>query len=92
MLDFTGQTVIVTSAAENRGQAIARWLSRLRASPTLADMQKASLEFSGADVRTREGCDEIAGQALTRFDRIDGLANTVGKFRTRSIAEGTSDD
>jgi NAD(P)-dependent dehydrogenase (short-subunit alcohol dehydrogenase family) len=105
MPDFSGQTIVVTGAGGNLGQAIARTLARVGANLVLADMQPGPVEalaaglgaertasVAGADVRTSEGCTRIVETALARFGRIDGLANTVGTFRVRDVADGAADD
>lgn len=104
MLDFAGQTIIVTGASGNLGAAIARLLSRHGAQLVLADMSAQKIaalreelaspvaEVADADVRTAAGCAKIADAALGRFGRIDGLANTVGGFKLASITAGASDD
>ena len=104
MLDFTGQTIIVTGAAGNLGAALAETLTRLGAHLALADMrEEALLEVKrrlrgepllivGADVRTTEGAERIARDCLTRFGRIDGLANTVGAFKLTNVADGAAND
>lgn len=104
MLEFTGQTVIVTGAAGNLGSAIAETLARLGASLALADMREDNLQqlaariggdpllLAGADVRSKTGAQKIVDGCRARFGRIDGLANTVGTFKTAQVAEGAADD
>lgn len=103
--DFEGQTIIVTGAGGNLGKAIATTLAEAGANLVLADVEptpiaalaaafgaERALAIPGADVRIAEGCAKIADGALARFGRIDGLANTVGTFRVRDVAEGAADD
>jgi NAD(P)-dependent dehydrogenase (short-subunit alcohol dehydrogenase family) len=104
MLDFAGQSIIVTGAAGNLGAAIAQTLARLGANLTLSDMREAPLQhvaagiggtpllIAGADVRTKEGARRVADACHARFGRVDGLANTVGTFKTATIVEGAADD
>lgn len=104
MLDFSGQTIIVTGATGNLGSAITRLLSRHGAQMVLADMSAEKLaglarelagpvvEVANADVRTAEGCAAIAEGALKRFGCIHGLANTVGGFKLAGITGGAADD
>lgn len=104
MLDFSGQTIIITGATGNLGAAIARLLSRLGAQLLIADISAEKVaaltrelpgpvaEVANADVRTAAGCAAIADGALTRFGRIDGLANTVGGFKLASITAGAAED
>lgn len=104
MLDFTGQTIIVTGAAGNLGAAIAESLARLGASLALADMREEPLRqiaeriggdpvvVAGADVRSRDGATRIVQGCHARFGRIDGLANTVGTFKTTKVIDGAAED
>ena len=104
MLDFTGQTIIVTGAAGNLGAAIAEMLARCGAHLALADMREEPLKpiavriggnpliIADADVRTKEGATRIVEQCRARFGRIDGLANTVGTFKTANVIDGAADD
>lgn len=104
MIDFTGQAVIVTGAAGNLGQAIARRLALLGADLVLADVRAEPLEAlaaelkrpialaPGLDLRTADGCARLAEAATARFGRIDGLANTVGTFKTTDVAAGAASD
>lgn len=105
MPDFTGQTIIITGAGGNLGRAIVNALSQAGANLVLADVQPGPIEtlaaslsaeriltVPGADVRTAEGCASIVTAALARFGSIAGLANTVGTFRVRNVAEGAADD
>lgn len=104
MLDFTGQTIIVTGATGNVGAALAETLARLGASLALADMREAPLReladriggaplvIAGADVRDKDGAQRIARECQARFSRIDGLANTVGTFKHGNIHEDAAGD
>jgi NAD(P)-dependent dehydrogenase (short-subunit alcohol dehydrogenase family) len=104
MLDFAGQTIIVTGAAGNLGAALAEMLARLGAHLALADMREEGLLevkrrlrgepllIAGADVRTAEGAERIARDCLALFGRIDGLANTVGTFKMTNVADGAAND
>lgn len=104
MLDFSGQTIIVTGATGNLGAAIARLLSRHGGQLVIADVSAERVaalgrelgspvaEVANADVRTAAGCASIADAALGRFGRIDGLANTVGGFKLAGITAGAADD
>lgn len=104
MLDFANQTIIVTGAAGNLGAAIAAALARRGANLAISDLSEeplkqlaaaiggAPLIVAGADARTGEGATRIAQECHTRFGRVDGLANTVGAFKTANVAEGAADD
>lgn len=104
MLDFTGQTIIVTGAAGNLGAAIAETLGRLGASLALADVREEPLKqaaahiggepliVAGADVRTKDGASRIVQECRARFGKVDGLANTVGTFKTTNVVDGAAED
>lgn len=104
MLDFAGQTIIITGAAGNLGGAIAETLARLGANLALADMREeplkelaariggAPLLIADADVRSKDGAQRIPHETLAKFKRIDGLANTVGTFKMTNVNEGAADD
>lgn len=101
-MNFQGQTIIVTGAAGNLGAAIAQTLAKRGATLVLADRDQAALDavaagiapsailVAGADVRTAEGCRQIVDAAGANV--VHGLANTVGGFRTRDLADGASSD
>lgn len=67
MLDFTGQTIIVTGAAGNLGAAIAETLGRLGANLALADMREEPVQHLAA---------RIAGDPL--YGRIVHIAAGAG--------------
>lgn len=104
MPDFTGQTIIVTGAAGNLGAAIAETLGRLGASLALADVREEPLKqaaahiggdpliVAGADVRTKDGAARIVQECRARFGTVDGLANTVGTFKTTNVVDGAAED
>jgi NAD(P)-dependent dehydrogenase (short-subunit alcohol dehydrogenase family) len=104
MLDFTGQTIIVTGATGNVGAAVAETLARLGANLALADMREAPLQelaeriggapliIASADVRDKDGAQRIARECQARFSRIDGLANTVGTFKLANVHQDAAGD
>lgn len=104
MLDFTDETILVTGAAGNLGSAIAERLAQLGANLALADMREEPLKqiatrlggepliIAGADVRAKDGAMRIVQECHARYGRIDGLANTVGIFKTANVADGAAED
>jgi NAD(P)-dependent dehydrogenase (short-subunit alcohol dehydrogenase family) len=103
-MDLNGQAIVVTGAAGNLGYAIAEALASRGASLVLADRNREALEalaarvapealiVDGADVRTSEGCGAIVEAALRRFGAVHGLANTVGTFKMRAVADEAAED
>lgn len=104
MIDFSGQTVVVTGAGGNLGRAAATLLARLGADLVLADQRDDAIEavsrdlgaarvaaIAGQDVRTRGGAQAVAERALSAFGRIDALVNTVGSFQVAPVAAGAAD-
>ncbi len=95
MFDFSGRVVLVTGAAGNLGEAVARAFGEAGAQLVLLDRGPDRLatlhsELAGAqDQLLLAGVDaadeaSVAGAvraALARFGRIDVLANTVGGWR-----------
>ena len=95
MFDFRDRVVMVTGAAGNLGQAVARAFQVVGATLVLVDRAAARLprlfpELAGTDAHhlatsvdmTDAGAVEAAVQeAIRRFGRIDVLAHTVGGYR-----------
>jgi len=98
------QVVVVTGAAGNLGSAIARAVAERGGVPVLADVRRDPLAalaltlggdpliVDGADVRTPDGCARIVAETLARHGRVDGLANTVGTFKTTDVSAGAAAD
>lgn len=94
MFDLNGRVAIITGAAGNLGQAVARAFARSRARRVLVDRAPDRLarlypEAAGSDeVLLAQGYDlaeelearRLVDQALERFQRIDVLVNAVGGF------------
>jgi len=92
MQDLSGKVVLVTGAAGNLGQAVAKVLSVAGARRVLVDRSGDRLTklYSPPDDDTQmigdiDSTDEAAvarmvDSALKRFGRIDALVNTIGGF------------
>jgi len=104
MASLANEVIIVTGAAGNLGGAIARVVAARGARLALCDVRREPLEklaaeigapdallIDGADVRTQDGADRIADETRAKFGRIDGLANTVGTFKTAPITAAAAD-
>ena len=94
-MDFSGRVALVTGAAGNVGAAIARELAARGARMALVDADKSALSklagelpasaevlgIGGVDLRREADAARVVSETLSRFGRIDVLANTVGTFR-----------
>lgn len=94
MFDLNGKVAIITGAAGNLGQAVARAFARSGARRVLVDRAPDRLarlypQAAGADeVLLAQGYDlaeeldakRLVDKALERFQRIDVLVNAVGGF------------
>jgi NAD(P)-dependent dehydrogenase (short-subunit alcohol dehydrogenase family) len=94
-MEFSGQVVIVTGAGGNVGSAMATVFARNGARLVLVDMSAAGIQtiaevlppgtetlaLDGIDLRREADASRVAKEAVSRFGRIDALANTVGTFR-----------
>jgi NAD(P)-dependent dehydrogenase (short-subunit alcohol dehydrogenase family) len=95
MFDFTDDVVIVTGAAGNLGQAVARAFHRAQAKLVLVDRSPDRLQqiypewvdspdsylATGVDLVDSDAVERMVKTALERFGQIDVLANTVGGYR-----------
>jgi len=90
-MNFKGQTVMITGAAGNLGQAVAAAFAVAGANLALLDLNDASLakvQTAGAGDVLRQRVDlsdpaSIAGAigaAIARFGRVDALCNLAGGF------------
>ncbi len=87
------QTVIVTGAAAGIGQAFAMHSAENGANVVVADIGPAEetmsmLDKAGyaahyvrADVSDQASVEKMAGEAIARFGRVDGLVNNAAYFR-----------
>lgn len=92
MTDLTGETAIVTGAAQGIGRGIAERLGGAGANVVLADVQDDSVseaveslrsdgvtaEAVGCDVTDRSATDRLARRARDRFGTIEILVNNAG--------------
>jgi 3-oxoacyl-[acyl-carrier protein] reductase len=104
MFELTGQTAIVTGAAQGIGEAIARRLAQAGATVLIADLnleaaQSAARSIGGnafgmrTDVSSAESINACVDEALRRTGRIDVLVNNAGiAGRAAPIWEQTDDD
>ena len=95
MFDFSGRVVMVTGAAGNLGQAVARGFQAADATLVLVDRaadrlsrlfpelagSDAHLLATSVDMTDAAAVEAAVGEAIQRFGRIDVLANTVGGYR-----------
>jgi NAD(P)-dependent dehydrogenase (short-subunit alcohol dehydrogenase family) len=97
------RTVIVTGAAGNLGQAVAKAFADVGANLVLVDLKRESLEkafgsespqrlFASANLLDMAGATGVAQAALERFGRIDVLCNIAGGFRMGETVHETSDE
>lgn len=97
------RVVIVTGAAGNLGQAVARTFADLGAKLVLVDLKRESLQnafesendhrlFAPANLLEMAGATSVAQAALARFGRIDVLCNIAGGFRMGEMVHETSDE
>ncbi|MFN8207466.1 MAG: SDR family oxidoreductase [Bacteroidales bacterium] len=101
ILDLTGKVAIVTGSSKGIGKAIAFELAKLgafvvingrdpaRLSKTLGEIPSPPEHLLGVccDVSTKEGCDQLIGQSIQKFGRIDILVNNVGVSMRGRVGE-----
>jgi 3-oxoacyl-[acyl-carrier protein] reductase len=104
MFELTGQTAIVTGAAQGIGEAIARRLAQAGATVLIADLnfeaaQSVARSIDGnafgmrTDVSSAESINACVDEALRRTGRIDVLVNNAGiAGRAAPIWEQTDED
>jgi NAD(P)-dependent dehydrogenase (short-subunit alcohol dehydrogenase family) len=101
-MDFNGQAVVITGAAGNLGQAVAKAFAALGANLVLIDLRPDALARAfGADTETRvlaptdlldqTQVSATIEKAIERFARIDVLCNIAGGFRMGEAVHETSD-
>ena len=90
-MSFKGQTVVITGAAGNLGQAVAARFAAEGANLALLDLNQAALDnvpTAGSGDVLRQGVDlsdaavisTAIGAVIARFGRIDALCNLAGGF------------
>ena len=99
--DFSGQTVLVTGAAQGIGLEVARYFTQAGATTCLIDfdaveVKKAAAEVGGipltADVSNTEQVEAAVAQAVRETGRIDVLVNNAGILRDRRLWKLTDED
>ncbi len=94
MFDLTGKVVVITGAAGNLGQAVAKAFAHAGARRVLADRAVDRLPrlyphetksddcllVTGIDLAEEAGAGQLIEAAIGRYGRIDVLVNTVGGF------------
>jgi NAD(P)-dependent dehydrogenase (short-subunit alcohol dehydrogenase family) len=102
-LGLERQVVVVTGAASGIGAAIARMLAQERVGGLVLtdrvpdDLARVAEDLSGtvavetlvADLEESASATAIAGAALRRFGRMDGLVNAAGLTNRASFVTGT---
>jgi len=95
MSDFSNRVVMVTGAAGNLGQAVARAFHKAGARLVLVAHKETDLTrilgsvedtdghmlIAPVDVTDLDAVRQAVGEAVRRFGRIDVLVNTVGGYR-----------
>jgi NAD(P)-dependent dehydrogenase (short-subunit alcohol dehydrogenase family) len=101
-MDFNGQAVVITGAAGNLGQVVAKAFAALGANLVLIDLRPDALARAfGAETETRvlaptdlldqTQVSATIEKAIERFARIDVLCNIAGGFRMGEAVHETSD-
>ncbi|MDN0077034.1 SDR family NAD(P)-dependent oxidoreductase [Crenobacter sp. SG2303] len=102
-MDFNKRTVLITGAAGNLGQAVAKAFAERGANLVLLERQQESLVqvygtesahqmFAVADLLDQQQVRHVVQAACDRFGRIDVLCNVAGGFRMGSPVHETSDE
>ncbi len=99
--DFSGQTVIVTGAAQGIGREVARFFSANGANTYLLDVEPASLQEAAeevggvavaADVSKTEAVEAAVEKVIAETGRVDVIVNNAGILRDGVIWKLTDDD
>ena len=102
-MDFSNRTVVITGAAGNLGQALAKGFAGAGANLVLVDLDANRLKSAfGADnekrsliaanLLKREEAQRVIDIARQRFRKIDVLCNIAGGFRMGEAVHETSDE
>jgi NAD(P)-dependent dehydrogenase (short-subunit alcohol dehydrogenase family) len=102
MMDFGGQTVVVTGATGNLGGAVAAAFAQCNANLVLVGRRKDALaaRFGGetdrqlfvvADLAEASQAETVADAAIARYGAIDVLCNIAGGFRMGDPVHATAD-
>ncbi|MGI6853800.1 SDR family NAD(P)-dependent oxidoreductase [Mesorhizobium sp. 1B3] len=90
------KTIIVTGAGGNIGRSYCRGFLDMGANVVAADLNDISTEAQSwgcddrvlvveADVLDQEDCNRMADLAVEKFERVDGLLNNAGFFKSASF-------
>lgn len=101
-MTFRNQTVLVTGAAGQLGQAVSRAFARQGANLVLLGRNQASLAaawgvtnetslFVAADLLDQAQVNEAVAQGVARFGRVDVLCNIAGGFTMGEPVHQTSE-
>ena len=99
-MEFSNQTVVVTGASGNLGDAVARAFATRDANIVLVARHVSALPGVHADRQLAVAADltrqpdaaRVATETLARFGRIDVLCNVAGGFRMGSPVHETTDE
>ena len=95
MFDLHGQVAVITGASGNLGQAVTGAFAGTGASLVLVDRSQGRLQrlfpdlyetgdhffAEGVDLLDPEAVNNMAGESINRYGRIDILVNTAGGYR-----------
>lgn len=102
-MDFSNRTVVITGAAGNLGQALAKGFAAAGANVVLVDLDANRLKSAfgvdnekrslvAANLLKREEAQRVIDVARQRFRKIDVLCNIAGGFRMGEAVHETSDE
>ena len=99
-MEFANQTVIVTGASGNLGDAVARAFAARDANVVLVARHVAALAgvraerqlAVAADLMRQPDAERVATETRARFGRIDVLCNAAGGFRMGAPVHETTDE
>jgi len=96
-MNFNGQVVVITAAAQGIGRATAEAFDRLGATVWATDINEAALaEVAGGARMQRRKLDVLDGAAVAAFfqevGRVDVLFNCAGVVHAGSVLEATERD